>query len=434
MRSPEPITRTKASATSETKSSVRKRRRERPKVEPRPPSISAACGSSRDAESAGVRPKSKPVATESSEREGQYARVEARLRQARDLRRGQPHQGADRPRRDQQSDERRRIPEIRRLSVTSCRTIRPRPAPERGADGQLLLASRGARQLQMRDVDAGDEEHDADGGEKRPEGGLHLVEEVSRTAARSDVVWPLLVVGVLLLQLAHDAGELGPRLGQRRPGRQPREHALARVVAAIEPRLLGAVEADRPVEVRRAGGRSRSLAAARRRPCAETASRRMTLPMTPRSAPKRVRQSSSLRTTAGATPGRSSASRKTPAELGARAEEREESGGHFADPEQLGLLRSARPSSAFVRYAANEESVRLRSFQSRKLGHDTLMSPMTDVVLDDDDQPFGLGIGKAPQQYRVHDAEDRGVRTDAQRERRDAIAVNPGDLAKVRSP
>ena len=54
-----------------------------------------------------------------------------------------------------------------RLSVSSWRTTRPRPAPSADADRQLARAHRGARQQQVGDVGAADEQHEADDAEEQ---------------------------------------------------------------------------------------------------------------------------------------------------------------------------------------------------------------------------------------------------------------------------
>ena len=57
-------------------------------------------------------------------------------------------------------------PQSTRLSASSVRRSAPWPGAERGPHGQLALAAHRARQDQVGDVRAGDDEHDRGGGEQ----------------------------------------------------------------------------------------------------------------------------------------------------------------------------------------------------------------------------------------------------------------------------
>ena len=55
------------------------------------------------------------------------------------------------------------------LSVTSCRTSRATAGAECGAHGELALACDAAHQQQVRDVRAGDEQHERNAAEQNEE-------------------------------------------------------------------------------------------------------------------------------------------------------------------------------------------------------------------------------------------------------------------------
>ena len=78
-----------------------------------------------------------------------------------------PHQPSSRPMRALQMVS-------SRLSVTSWRVTRQRPAPSAISGGQLLHADTGARQRQVRDVHGADEEHEKDAAPQQVERALDV--------------------------------------------------------------------------------------------------------------------------------------------------------------------------------------------------------------------------------------------------------------------
>jgi hypothetical protein len=68
-------------------------------------------------------------------------------------------------------------PVSRRLSVNSWRSIRARPAPKRRSHGDFPLPRFCAREEQIRDVGARDEEQESDGAEQQPDGAPHVADD-----------------------------------------------------------------------------------------------------------------------------------------------------------------------------------------------------------------------------------------------------------------
>ena len=65
-------------------------------------------------------------------------------------------------------------------SVSSWRTIRPRPAPRTTRMRELLLARLRAREQQVRDVGARDQQHRADGQQQHEQRRTHVAEHFER--------------------------------------------------------------------------------------------------------------------------------------------------------------------------------------------------------------------------------------------------------------
>ena len=312
-----------------------------------------------------------------------------------------------------------------RLSVRSWRTIRPVPLRARGGS-ELPLPGRGPREQQVRDVGAGDQEHEPHRPEEDPERRSDLAEERVAQRTRNGPVAGV-GLGIRLLEVAHDAGELGPRRFEARPGSQPAERAHPRVISPFEPGRLGAVQADRriqshrfreegeaagqhadddvgkPVELNR---RFRRSTDPRRSAFATSRRDRSTV----RSAPGRSSAAWKSRPRAGRTPRsdrkgaeisaprRSSGSRvpltfqRRPAVSGER------SGARGLAPASPGRWATRRPCGRSVR--CTRGSRRARSAQDRE----------------------------GSEQHGAHDAEDRGVRPDAEGERRDGHEREAGGL------
>ena len=330
------MTSTNASATSDTKRAVRKRRRVRPDVEPRPPSVSAACGSGREALRPRVQAEEKAGRDGDREREQQDARVDAGLREPRDRRRGRD--AASGPIAQDASSSPSVAADGRDAEALREELAHDPPAPgaQRGADRELLLPRRAACELEVRDVDAGDQEDER----RRRRAASRAAGRTSsksfsssgRTVAVCAAVGSGYCTSSCRMMPASSVRASASVAARRRAARAPAPRCGS---GGLSQDLVAAVEPDRAVEVDASWERSRSRAAARRRSCAGPRRGGASCRSRPRSAPKRVRQSSSLRTTAGAAPGRSSAATRSRPSGGRGAEQRKELRGDLADAEEL---------------------------------------------------------------------------------------------------
>ena len=94
------------------------------------------------------------------------------------------------------------------LSVSNCRTMRPRPAPSAVRTAYLAAPARGPRQEEIGDVRAGDEQHERDAGHHQIENERDLIGQ-KRLAERAEVRAPPLVRSrVLAGQAAGDRVEV----------------------------------------------------------------------------------------------------------------------------------------------------------------------------------------------------------------------------------
>ena len=156
---PAPTSRTSASASSETTNTSRSSASRPWPVVPRAPRrspmrVRAAC-------QAGTRPKTRPVTIETAEREGQRPALDRHVGGARQVGRRHRRDGAHAERRQGQADDAAQAREQQALDQQLADDLEPRRA-EREADGDLRLPRRGARQQHVRDVGAGDQQHEAD--------------------------------------------------------------------------------------------------------------------------------------------------------------------------------------------------------------------------------------------------------------------------------
>ena len=121
-----------------------------------------------------------------------------------------------------------------RLSTINWRTMRHLVAPSATRTAISRDRMRRARQQQVGDVRAGDEQHERDGAHQRPEHGADLRAEHALHERRRIRRHVLVGVLVLLRQLRGDVGELAARLLERHPiGQAPVDH----VVTGLRARL-----------------------------------------------------------------------------------------------------------------------------------------------------------------------------------------------------
>ena len=131
---------------------------------PRPPSFSTSLRSTREARSAGTRPKTQARDDRDGEREARARAASTWMWRSSS---GKPAgtisgEEARAPEGEDQAERAARRARAAGSRSSSCRISRPRPAPGRGAQRQLLLPRGSRRQQQVGHVRARDQQHEAD--------------------------------------------------------------------------------------------------------------------------------------------------------------------------------------------------------------------------------------------------------------------------------
>ena len=284
------------------------------------------------------------------------------------------------------------------------------------ADGKLALPGGGAREQQVRDVRAGEEQHEGDRGkegpERRPGFGDAALE-------KRDDHRPLAAVGprVLRLEPRHDRVELGPRRRERGARRQAREDAQALVIAALEPTGLGAVPAERPVEIDRLREESERLGQDAHddvRDAVEPDRSPHDRGIGPEAAsPERGGEQGD-----GSGPGPIVGFGERAAERRLDAQNREERRRHLAAAQDRRLSGPGEGDAIRPVGRLRRERAAARA-PVEEVHPGNALLPEPETPLGDDDEPVRLGVGQGTQQHRVDDREDCRVRADAERERGD---------------
>ena len=117
-----------------------------------------------------------------------------------------------------------------RLSATSCRTSRARPAPSADRIANSRLALHAAREQQARDVGAADAQHEDDGAEHQQQRRLTSPIRCSRSGT-SDRARRRVGARILLRQRRGDRVHFALRLFARDAGLQPRDDVPPRAPA-----------------------------------------------------------------------------------------------------------------------------------------------------------------------------------------------------------
>ena len=138
---------------------------------------------------AGTRPKTRPVTTASASVNSEHRRVQRRIGAARELRGAHRDQRADAGQPERQPADARRAATSTTPSVSICRTSRHCPAPSVVRIASSRYAAGRAHQQQVRDVDAGDQQHDEHARlqhvERRPHVADQLLADRTRVAAEA---------------------------------------------------------------------------------------------------------------------------------------------------------------------------------------------------------------------------------------------------------
>ena len=217
--SPAPTSSISAMATVATTRPRRRARPPRSPAAPRPPSLRLSCSEVRDTRTAGASPKMSPVRSESSSvKTSTFASrpttvAGGRLRELSASRAGTPHSAKSRPERAAGERQHDALGEQLADEVAGRRA-------ERHAHGDLTGAGGGARELEVRDVGAGDQQHEAHGAQQHqhrlPHGGID--ELVAKRREREGPVGSV-VVGLLGLEALGERGHL--RLRRLEASRRP---------------------------------------------------------------------------------------------------------------------------------------------------------------------------------------------------------------------
>ena len=156
---------------------LRARCRSRLDVAVRPPPRRARATRPREVLEHGNRPEQQSRRHRHHQRERQHRQIETDVREAREVTRRQGHQQAQPAEGKSQSDD---AAEHRQADAFEQHLARnaARPCPERGTNRQLLLPRLGSDQQQVRDVGAGDEQHQGDRAHQHPQHLLDVTDEI----------------------------------------------------------------------------------------------------------------------------------------------------------------------------------------------------------------------------------------------------------------
>ncbi len=429
MRSVAPITSITASAHSATTSAERTRVRSPPTEAPWPPSLfRVPCRSTRRAWRAGTIPNSRPAAIATAS-----ATPSTRRSTAASATRGisagaSATRTTDAEHREPRAEDRRRRREEQSLGGELPREP-PAVRAERPPHGHLAPPRRPAGEQQVRDVRAGDEEDEADGGQQHQQRGPDRTEDDRRQRLDEDP--PRRVVGIRALEVGGNRGELllcragtrsEPRHHEDRMRRarerlrcllERQPHVDGGTRAAIRERapVVGGGENLEDPEVRAAlhdpDHRGRAIVD----PDRLTDDRRIAAE---RARPEPVADHDDRRPALRRLLGREPASRNR-----VHAEHREQIVRHLErlKPGRLAAIRRV------VHLAAHEEGDLLRALAAllvveevRERGRLARRARVA-IRFPEDGEPIDVANRRAPQEHGVDHAEDGGVGADAERQR-----------------
>ena len=178
----------------------------------RPPSFNVSPTSVRDAFSAGAVPKSTPVRTETIAVNAHDTPVERDLGEPWNVGRRERDEQFDAPDSREQPQPRRRRREQHALGEQLTHDSRA-PRAERGSNRDLLAARRRAREQEVRDVRAADEENATDRGELKEQEPARAAHDLFLQAAHGRVVPAPIGVGMFHHHLTGDGVHPGLSLG-----------------------------------------------------------------------------------------------------------------------------------------------------------------------------------------------------------------------------
>ncbi|MDQ3137822.1 MAG: hypothetical protein M3Q93_09600 [Gemmatimonadota bacterium] len=193
------------------------------------------------------------------EREEHHGRIDADLIHARQIRRIDRDQRPHSPEREEQAQA--SAGQRQQHALGQELTHEPLPAgAKRGPDGDLLRAGRGARQQQIGDVGACDQEHEPDGAQQHQQRGAHIPGGPRGERCGDQAPVGRIGVRVLTLELFGEGTDLGGCLLHRDTGPKPRDQVEELVGPSIVSEIVGLEHQRRPqldaavVEIRNALG------------------------------------------------------------------------------------------------------------------------------------------------------------------------------------
>ena len=358
-------------------------------------------------------------------REGQHAAVEADRVDARHAAAAERVEALHAGRGDQQAGQPARAGEQERLGEELPHQPGGAGA-DGGADRHLAAPADGAGEQEVRDVGAGDEQHEADGADEDPQRTADLADDL--LAQRHDAERQLPVGRIDGGMLAAEARRqrVHPRLGRRGrdAGRQAREDVV--VLARADRRRVGP-ERQRQQQLRLLGAAERRQHVARQREAgrqhADDAIGDAVHDQRPADGgripavapqPGAVRQQ---RRAGGA--GAILVGGEQAAEGGTDAEHRQQVRRH---PDRADAFRLAAAGQVVVAADGERdvgEGAGAADVEVLRGREPVLGDAQARRSVPEDDEAIGIGVGQRAEEQRAGDAEDRGVGADAERQRQD---------------
>ena len=304
------------------------------------------------------------------------------------------------------------------------------PRPERTADRHLLAAGGGPHEHQVREVGARDRQQERHRGHQHPERLAEAARQLLAIGHHQHAALARVAVGELLLQAPGDPVELGGDLPGARARAETDDHAdEARRLAFVPPRILVGCERDRELDVAHGEGELRAHHAHHGEGFAVQGDR---TPDQGRVAaesplPEPVRQHHDLLVPRDVVRGA-----ERPAERRGDAERVEEVGGDAQAGQPLRRALALAPQDAapvgeagdrFEAAALVAVVAELREREGEALARG--------VARVDPGEPLGRGERERLQQHGVHDAEQRRIGADPERQRDEREQREPG---RVRQP
>ena len=224
-------------------------------VAPRSSIFSDVCTVERDAWIAGTRPKQTPVSTLIAEREREHPAVDGNLLDARHVGRQAADEQRHAPEREQETGGAADQAEHGAFGQELTDDAAAARA-ERVADGDLTLTRAGPREQQIRDVRAGDQQHEADRAEHHQQARAHVADDLVLKRDDFAALAPRVrehPQRVGLAKIGYARAHLRLRARGGCAGREPGD-GLTALTAAPQRASRRAIERERHPDLRLGGG------------------------------------------------------------------------------------------------------------------------------------------------------------------------------------